>query len=44
MISLNIYSKTIDEQRAVEKLLHVGPKKYSEIAILIKTILDTADP
>ena len=44
MSLLNLYDETIDEQRAVEKLLCVGPKKYSQIAILIKTLLDTTDP
>ncbi|RLN23644.1 hypothetical protein C2845_PM07G28310 [Panicum miliaceum] len=43
MSSLNIYGGTIDEQRAVEKLLRVVPKKYSQIAMSIETLLDTAD-
>jgi hypothetical protein len=30
----------IDEQKAVEKYLHIIPKKYSQIALSIETLLD----
>jgi hypothetical protein len=30
----------IDEQKAVEKYLHVVPKKYTQIALSMETILD----
>ena len=43
MSSLNTYGDTIDEQRAVEKLLRVVPKKYSQIALSIETLLDTVE-
>jgi hypothetical protein len=35
MSSLNIYVDTINKQRAIEKLLRVVPKKYSQIAMSI---------
>jgi hypothetical protein len=40
--SLNIYDDNIDEQRSVEKLLRVVPKKYLQITMSIETLLDTA--
>jgi hypothetical protein len=42
MSSLAIYGEPVDEQRAVEKLLRVVPSKYSQIALSIETLLDTA--
>jgi hypothetical protein len=42
MSSLAIYGEPVDEQRAVEKLLRVVPPKYSQIALSIETLLDTA--
>jgi hypothetical protein len=42
MSSLAIYGDEVDEQKAVEKLLRVVPPKYSQIALSIKTLLDTA--
>jgi hypothetical protein len=43
MSSLAIHGKTIDEQEGVEKLLYVVPDKYTQLALSIETLLDTAD-
>lgn len=43
MSSLNLYGKNITKQRAVEKLVHVVPRQYKQVAITIDTLLDTAD-
>jgi hypothetical protein len=43
MSSLTIHGKTIDEQEAVEKLLHVVPDKYTQLALSIEMLLDTTD-
>jgi hypothetical protein len=32
--------KDLDEERAVEKLLRVAPKKYAQLKIAIETLLD----
>lgn len=43
MSSLSIHGETIDEQRAVEKLLRVVPSRYTQLALSIETLLDTAE-
>ena len=42
MSSLTIHGDPV-EQRAVEKLLRVVPRKYLQIALSIETLLDTTD-
>uniref|UniRef100_A0A0A9HDL9 Uncharacterized protein n=1 Tax=Arundo donax TaxID=35708 RepID=A0A0A9HDL9_ARUDO len=41
MITLS--DEDVDEQKAVEKLLRVTPKRYNQIALSIETLLDLSE-